>query len=245
MTGSNTPQDDGMAGSPQVPDQSAMDALLALIDSGDWAPGQRLPSQRQLAARLRVSRPTVREALVALETLGRVRIRPGRGIYLAGETADRSLGEDCRGARADALQRPSRLVQMYQFRYVVEPAVAGLAAQNATDAQLEDLKHLASRMREALDGGDAALLVRLNCTLHHQIVEAANNPFFTKSLAPSLSQLIENQPPVLSLTEEVVAEHEALVEALALHAPGKSRRAMRRHIAAAAARADIALHLAQ
>ncbi|EFL52405.1 GntR domain protein [Solidesulfovibrio fructosivorans JJ]] len=233
-----------MAGSPQAPDQSAMDALVALIGSGNWAPGQKLPSQRQLAIRLGVSRPTVREALVALETLGRVRIRPGRGIYLAGEATDQSLGEDCRIARADALQRPSRLVQMYQFRYVVEPAVAGLAAQNATAAQLEDLKYLASRMREALERRDGALLSRLNCTLHHQIVEAANNPFFTKSLAPSLSQLIENQQPGVSPVEEAVAEHEALVEALALHAPGAARRAMRRHIAAAAARANIALHLA-
>src|SRR6266568_1670312 len=59
------------------------DQLRALIDSGEYAVGSRLPTERELADQLRVSRPTVREALIALEVEGRVRIRVGSGIYVS------------------------------------------------------------------------------------------------------------------------------------------------------------------
>src|SRR5437773_2224100 len=59
------------------------DQLRALIDSGEYAVGGRLPTERDLAEQLKVSRPTVREALIALEVEGRVRIRVGSGIYVS------------------------------------------------------------------------------------------------------------------------------------------------------------------
>ena len=59
------------------------DQLRALIDSGEYCVGSRLPTERDLAEQLKVSRPTVREALIALEVEGRVRIRVGSGIYVS------------------------------------------------------------------------------------------------------------------------------------------------------------------
>ena len=63
------------------------DQLRALIDGGEYPVGSRLPTERELAEQLRVSRPTVREALIALEVEGRVRIRVGSGIYVIEPTA--------------------------------------------------------------------------------------------------------------------------------------------------------------
>ena len=63
------------------------DQLRSLIDSGEYAVGSRLPTERELAEQLKISRPTVREALIALEVEGRVRIRVGSGIYVT-EPAD-------------------------------------------------------------------------------------------------------------------------------------------------------------
>src|SRR3569623_1106472 len=59
------------------------DQLRSLIDSGEYAVGSRLPTERELAEQLKISRPTVREALIALEVEGRVRIRVGSGIYVS------------------------------------------------------------------------------------------------------------------------------------------------------------------
>src|SRR5947209_11748059 len=58
------------------------DQLRNLIDSGEYAVGSRLPTERELAEQLKISRPTVREALIALEVEGRLRIRVGSGIYV-------------------------------------------------------------------------------------------------------------------------------------------------------------------
>lgn len=226
--------------------QTTIDAVLAVIETGGWRPGQLLPSQRQLAERIGVSRPTVREALVALETMGLIRISPGRGIFLLRHAPREASSANSEAARLDAsAQISSRLVQMYQFRYVVEPVVAGLAAQNITSAQLEDLKQLIERMREAIANKDTPLWARLNCAFHQQVIEAANNPFFTKALDPTLVPQIENQHPDAMALSEVVAEHEAVVGALQTRASGKARHAMRHHIGAAAARAGIELKFVQ
>ena len=64
------------------------DQLRKLIDQGEFAVGSRLPAERELALQLGISRPTVREALIALEVDGRVRIRVGSGIYVLPQPAE-------------------------------------------------------------------------------------------------------------------------------------------------------------
>lgn len=245
MTADRNAAGETAPGKPISPAQSTIDALLALIEEGGWVAGQQLPSQRQLAERLGVSRPTVREALVALGTMGLITIRPGRGIFLQHHPLETGPAAGDGRFWEDGGQPPSRMVQMFQFRYVVEPAVAGLAAQNATAAQIEDLKQLVTRMRETLDRQDVTELSRLDGAFHQQVVEAANNPFFTKALAPTLGLVIESQQPAATHPEEVVAEHEAIVEALLSHASWKARRTMRQHINATLEREHITLDMSR
>ena len=88
------------------------DQLRALIDSGEYGVGSRLPTERDLAEQLKVSRPTVREALIALEVEGRVRIRVGSGIYVSEPAALAPLvagvGRDRRPVRTVARPRIHR-----------------------------------------------------------------------------------------------------------------------------------------
>lgn len=217
--------------------------IREMILSGGWQQGRKLPSQRELAVRLGISRPTVREALIVMEARGEVETMPGKGVYVVRpQSADSRLE-----AEADVLAVPGlsagKAAQMYQFRYAIEPAVAGLVAVNATMAQIEDLRHLSVRMREALESGDLPLLAQLDFAFHRQMVEAANNPFFTKAIAPSLDMFFESQQlPFASSAAigETVAEHEALVEALRRRLPAEAGEVMRTHILGAAGRAGIA-----
>ncbi len=257
-------------------------AIRDMILSGGWRPGWRLPSQRELALRLGISRPTIREALIALEMRGEVETLPGKGVYVASPAPDGADGPDgwsgypgrgnsggqvgsggVGGAAGlgvpDSLGRAGlrsedagavpeltagKAAQMYQFRLAIEPAVAGLVAENATMAQMEDLRQLSGRMRAALVSGDLTILAQLDFAFHRQLVEAANNPFFTQAIAPSLDMFFESQqlPFASGLSVgETVAEHEALVDALQRRSPAEAGEAMRRHILGAASRAGISL----
>ncbi len=224
-------------------------AIREMIREGDWRPGRKLPSQRELALRLGISRPTVREALIAMETRGEVETIPGKGVYLTDAPAqDAPQGAAQHGADPfepfpDAPgMSAGKAAQMYQFRYAIEPAVAKLVAVNATLAQTEDLRHLLASMREALAEGDLARLARLDFAFHRQLVEAANNPFFTKAIAPSLNMFFESQQLPFSTsadTGETIAEHQALLEAIRERSPARAASAMRQHIMGTARRAGV------
>lgn len=166
--------------------------IAAMIASGELGPNSRLPSERDLAQRLGVSRPPVREALIALEVEGLVDVRVGSGVYVRQEGASRA---STRRARKVAEIGPFELLAA---RRIVESAIAGQAAKNATreqikaiaetvdairndDAQHYDLRHPADRLfhvRVAEASGNTALVLMTNVlwdlrdgSLHRRIEE--------------------------------------------------------------------------
>src|SRR5258708_5639537 len=112
------------------------DQLSALIASGEFANGQRLPSERELAALLGVSRQSVREALIALEIAGKVEVRVGAGIYVA---APRPV------AVADPETEGQGPFELLRARWLIEGEIAAVAARQARP---EDLTAIRSAVEE-------------------------------------------------------------------------------------------------
>lgn len=100
--------------------------IIGLIDAGEYKPGERLPAERILAERLAVSRPTVREALLALEVANRVEIRGGTGAIVL----EPPPAPEARQTVAEKIDTPA-LSELLFTRSLVEPEVAALAASNA------------------------------------------------------------------------------------------------------------------
>jgi len=107
------------------------DQIRRLIARGRLAPGERLPAERDLARRLGVSRPSLREALIALEVQGLLDVRVGSGIYVA-----RPAG----GAPAAPLGDDSGPFEVIRARWMIEGECAALAARHATAAQLRAIR---------------------------------------------------------------------------------------------------------
>jgi DNA-binding FadR family transcriptional regulator len=122
--------------------EKVADQIGDLIRSGEFAPGQRLPAERDLAKSLAVSRPVVREAMVALEIAGLVEVHTGSGAYV------RQPGEG--GASVSAGHSPTDLLNA---RMIVEGEVAALAAENASARDLEAAASAISQMTADHDGG--------------------------------------------------------------------------------------------
>jgi GntR family transcriptional repressor for pyruvate dehydrogenase complex len=221
------------------PDE-AVDAIESMIVENGWPAGHKLPSQRTLAEQLGFSRPTVREALVAMETMGRVEIKPGKGVFLLG----RSSCAPTHDSWSEHLTLSGRESQMYQFRYAIEPVIAGLVALNATAAQIEDMGVAVKAMRLAMDKKDQAEFERLDFIFHSLLIEAANNRFFIEAISPFLGLFFESQKLPLSFDdsiEDTVYEHEEIMVHIRARRSKEARAAMERHVRAVVKRAGIRL----
>src|SRR5581483_5657712 len=108
-------------------------------------PGSRLPSERELVAHFQISRATLREAIRALELAGYLQARRGRagGTFVTYHTSEASATD----ARRLIREMGDRLPDVLDFRWAIEPASAGLAAQRATPVDVEWLQTFIEAMR--------------------------------------------------------------------------------------------------
>src|SRR5207302_40380 len=120
------------------------DQIRTLIRSGEFSPGSRLPPERDLARQLGVSRPSVREALIALEVEGLVEVKIGSGIYVLNPSRN---GDD--GEQQQALAGPFELLRA---RWVVEGECAALAAKSAKRAQVAAIEDALAMMEREMEG---------------------------------------------------------------------------------------------
>ena len=204
------------------------DRIGARIRDGEYAPGERLPAERELARQLHVSRPSLREALIALEVQGYVEVRIGSGIYVRGRH------ERGGGARA-ATPSDTGPFELMRARGLVETECAALAARNATRAQVASIRRALKEMAQANRGGrDPRLPDRL---FHLRIAEATGNSalvLMVQSLwdqrLGTLFSRLDHHFTRPATQAEAIREHRRIVEAIAARDAHGARRAMRDHI---------------
>ncbi|RFU82995.1 FadR family transcriptional regulator [Streptomyces triticagri] len=149
--------------------QRAIEEVKAMIAEGRLEPGQRLPTERELAARLGISRSSMREAIRALTVIGVLQARHGSGIYVTQLEAGDLL--ETFGVVAD-LSRGPRLVELLEVRRVLESTAAALAAARITEDQLAEVEgHLIAM--NATD--DPEEILAHDLAFHRAIATAAGN----------------------------------------------------------------------
>ncbi|MCX5201375.1 FadR family transcriptional regulator [Streptomyces sp. NBC_00237] len=149
--------------------QRAIEAIKSMITDGELAPGQRLPTERDLAVLLGISRSSMREAIRALTVLGVLESRHGSGIYVTSLEAVDLL--DTFGIVAEISPQP-RLVEFLEVRRILESAATALAAARINHSQLADVAvHLAA-MQET---DDTEAFLAADMAFHRTITHAAGN----------------------------------------------------------------------
>lgn len=123
--------------------------IEAFILSKRLEPGTRLPPERELAEMLGVSRPSVREALIALETAGHIEVRTGDGTFVRGQNGVRPIF-----SLAESKDYGPGPVEQFEARAAIEPACAELAAQYGSLEQIDALEASLGRMRELVMAGE-------------------------------------------------------------------------------------------
>ncbi len=201
--------------------------LSDLIAAGEFAPGQRLPAERELAKQFGVSRPPVREALIALEVEGKVEVRVGAGVFVArpGPSALPSVSDEGEG--------PFELIRA---RRLIEGETAACAAREATEAEVAEIRAAVEELgrmergARATDPADRAFHVAIARATHNGPLVAVVTLLWDQGRGTVYKQMERHfQTPALRVA--TLRDHQAIVEAIAAHDPRAARRAMRRHLA--------------
>ena len=201
------------------------DQLRSYIDSGATPPGARLPTERELADRLNVSRPTIREALIALEVEGRIRIRVGSGIYVTEQP------EMVAGLPAE-IDGPFEILRARAF---IEGAIAAEAALSISQADIAKLDETIAAMERVRHPSDDA--IALDRAFHVAIAGVLGNPvivrtvgdLFDQRMTPYFGRLaayFENEES----WSEAIREHRAIRNAFVARDSMLARDALRRHL---------------
>jgi DNA-binding FadR family transcriptional regulator len=201
--------------------------IAALIDKGEFAAGSRLPAERELAALLGVSRTSVREAIISLEIAGRVEVRVGSGIFVAGPGAAQIAGLVDEG--------PSPF-ELLAARRLVEGEIVALAARSMKRADLAALRATIDRMREHAD--DFAKRDAADREFHVRIAAATGNGSLAlvveglwQQRRGRLWSRIERYFHTTKMREGTLVDHAAIVAALERRDADGARQAMHRHLA--------------
>lgn len=209
--------------------------LADQIADGTYKSGDRLPAERELALHFAVSRPTIREAMIALEMAGQIEIRNGAGIFVVARD---------KPARRDVLLDdigPGPF-ELLEARAIFESEAAALAATRISDAELDELESICQEMSEATAkglSGEAA-----DQRFHEIIARATRNSTIEAAviyiwalrvrmpLWGKLDQMITDLEgrPGWTNDDQTILDHRHILDALRARDPEGARQAMRRHL---------------
>ena len=204
--------------------QRVAESIATAIAVGRYAHGSRLPAERDLAEEFSVSRPTIREAMIALEIRGLVGTRKGSGIYVT-------------AALPELTSTPELDVgafELIEARTLFEGEAAALAATAIDAQQLEELRRLLVEMEQA---GETSAAIDADKQFHLAIANATGNSLVV-SVVEMLWSIREQSPLCVHMFAKArregvtprVNEHQLIVDALAAHDPQVARDAMRGHL---------------
>lgn len=207
--------------------------IEALVADDRLQPGQRLPSERDLAQLLGVSRPVVREAVKRLEEQGQLEVRHGQGVFVRQTISS--------GIRARLATLTVNLRELFAMREVLEGPAAAWAAETVTPESLQRLAGLLDQQEQARRQPiDFDRLRELDAAFHLAIVELAGNRFLLQTMGVLQEILASGMQTTLRLPGRVEAsrrDHQAIYDAIAAGDPEAARVAACAHVNAARAAA--------
>ena len=195
-----------------------VEKIEASIEKGEYTAGSRLPPERELAEKFDVSRPTIREAIIALEVRNKVEVKTGSGVYVLENPHSNNSNQNINA------------FEITQARALIEGEVAALAAISITEDQLFKLKDTLTMMKNGEDVQEA------DRQFHLTIAQSTRNAAMIHSvenlwaLRTSTEKIIEDYDSVCSKdNDKTLAEHTAIYESLMARNPGEARVAMHAH----------------
>lgn len=200
--------------------------IQSLVADGELKPGNRLPTERQLAEQFGVSRVTVRQALSVLQAMGLIESRVGNGTFARkSEVPTMTVLASIRNPRR------SSLLEQLEIRRLIEPEVARLAADRAIPVNVREMTRFVALQRQKMERGQP--FVDEDSAFHMSIARSAGNDLLVRMM-DSIHELLrdsrEQSLRTPSGRARSFAGHQRIIEAIRRHDAKAAQRAMLRHV---------------
>lgn len=209
----------------------AAERILEYVIRAGLQPGDRLPTEKDLADHVEMSRTVVREAVKILSALGRLSVQKGRGIYVA-EPEQSSWQQSLTNFLPADLRQVDEL---FEFRRHLETTTAGLAAQRATPGQVKAVREAARESADAAAGDDIEAFTLADEAFHGGIAAAAANMFYVSTI--EAMRRLQRQVMTIGLAgvaggslRVAADQHKAIAEAIAAGESGRAEELMAEHV---------------
>lgn len=209
-----------------------LEVLRSSILSGKLKPGERLPSERELAKLLNVSRASVREALKLLAAQGMIKIVHGQGAFVSTENTDNLVRKLFEVQKADH----KTIKDIMEIRRVLEVKAAEWAAKRASQEQLIQLRELIETTKNRVSSKNKDIffiLIEHDTTFHTMISEFTRNVVLVNLMSKLLDFLVEIRSHTLKIEGRQIKslkEHEKIAEAVINRDPEKASKFMEEHL---------------
>ncbi len=211
--------------------QSVAREIQAMIQAGQLKAGEKIPSQREFSQKFGISRASLREALLTLETLGLLKTEAGRGTFVA-------AGEGAAGQSGMAPWRYSEsysVFDVFQTRILLEGEIARLSAGRLSQTQLEKMEKATKTMEDCWANQDLLANVDADLEFHSTMVSACSNTMLKALYQTVRDQVTETQRQPIPITDpermrQSIAEHRRIIAALRANDGALARSEMEAHI---------------
>ena len=209
--------------------QTILCEIITAIKKGLWKPGERMPSENELAGSFSVSRNSVREAIKTLNSMNILESRPGQGTFLSKDAIRYILSSEL----IEDGYRDATLFEITEIRALLEAQSAYWAAERATDDEMEELKNilvLAQKSRnDTMQEQD-----RVHYLFHDTIVKLAKNSFVVRLLSSIQAEIAAQRSKFDDMSpvdiSELIQDQEEIINHILLRKPAKAREAMTKHL---------------
>lgn len=202
--------------------------LQDLIKKGRLKQDDQLPNEKELSETFKVSRSTVREAILTLETMRLVERRQGDGTYVIATSEEalvQPLASSLFGEKDD-------LIDIFYLRKIIEPEVAQNAAENATAEEIAELEKILGEQESEVTGGNQG--VHTDTTFHHLLARMAKNRVLERLSLALVDLLSETRDEYLQSQERrrgSLQGHHRILDAIKSGNGKAARKAMLKHLA--------------
>jgi GntR family transcriptional repressor for pyruvate dehydrogenase complex len=212
--------------------EEIVEQIRQLMKGGELKPGDKLMSERELAERLQVSRPSVREAIRSLEMMGFVEIRRGDGTFVRDTNTDiiRPL------AMFLAVEKSS-LLEMFEVRRIFETATARMAAERASDEEVDEIHKALEGMIASFNAQDSERGEEYDIAFHYGIADATHNALLSRlfrTISGEFSRSVSVARRRLYVDEvnpqKLIEQHRRIYKSIKSHDPDGASAAMLTHL---------------